>query len=116
LVLSRPDAIIAFGGDAILAARNATSTIPIVTFGPDLIQLGVAASVARPGGNVTGVVVLGVELAKRLDLLHQTVPTARRMAALVSRSAHISTERAMRAVAANNGIELLIFEGDEPDD
>ena len=117
LVLSRPDAIIAFGGNAILAARNATSTIPIVTFGPDLIQLGVAASLARPGGNVTGVVVLGVELdAKRLDLLHQTVPTARRMAALVSRSDILSSESAMRAVAANNGIELVVFEGDGPDD
>ena len=117
LVLSRPDAIIAFGGDAILAARNATSTIPIVTFGPDLIQLGVAASLARPGGNVTGVVVLGVELdAKRLDLLHQTVPTARRMAALVSRSDILSSESAMRAVAANNRIELLVFKGDGPDD
>jgi len=117
LVLSRPDAIIAFGGNAILAARNATSTIPIVTFGPDLIQLGVAASLARPGGNVTGVVVLGVELdAKRLDLLHQTVPTARRMAALVSRSDILSSESAMRAVAANNRIELLVFKGDGPDD
>ena len=117
LVLSRPDAIIAFGGNAILAARNATSTIPIVTFGPDLIQLGVAASLARPGGNVTGVVVLGVELdAKRLDLLHQTVPTARRMAALVSRSDILSSESAMRAVAANIGIELLVLEADGPDD
>lgn len=115
LVLSRPDAIIAFGGNAILAARNATSTIPIVTFGADPIQRGVAASLARPGGNVTGVVVLGVELdAKRLDLLHQTVPTARRMAALVSRSDILSSESAMRAVAANNGIELVVFEGDGP--
>jgi len=117
LVLSRPDAIIAFGGNAILAARNATSTIPIVTFGADPIQRGVAASLARPGGNVTGVVVLGVELdAKRLDLLHQTVPTARRMAALVSRSDILSSESAMRAVAANNRIELLVFKGDGPDD
>jgi putative ABC transport system substrate-binding protein len=117
LVLSRPDAIVAFGGNAVRAAHNATSTIPIVTFGPDLIQMGLATSLARPNGNVTGVVVLGVELdAKRLELLHETVPTARRMAALVTRSPNKLTEDAMRAVAANNGIELLVFEGDGPDD
>jgi putative ABC transport system substrate-binding protein len=117
LVLSRPDAIIAFGGNAILAAHNADSTVPIVAFGGDLVQLGLAASLARPGGNVTGVVLLGVELdAKRLELLHETVPTVRRMAALVTRSARISSEVKMRAVAANNGIELLVFEGDGPDD
>src|SRR5215469_2758277 len=117
LVLSRPDAITAFGGNAVRGAHNATSTIPIVSFGPDLVQLGLAASLARPGGNVTGVVVLGVELdAKRLELLYETVPTARRMAALVTRSPNKLTEDAMRAVAANNGIELLVFEADGPDD
>jgi putative ABC transport system substrate-binding protein len=115
LVLLRPDAIITFGNSAVLAAHNATSTIPIVTFGGDPIQLGLAASVARPGGNVTGVVMLGAELdAKRLELLHETLPTARRMAALVTRSARISS--AMRAVAANIGIELLVLEADGPDD
>ena len=117
LILSRPDAIIAFGSDAILAAHKASTTIPIVTFGPDLVSLGLAASVARPGGHVTGVVVLGVELdAKRLDLLRQAVPTAKRVAALVSRSALAGTERAMREVAASTGAELLVFEADGPDD
>jgi len=72
LILSRPDAIIAFGGDAIRAAHKASTTIPIVTFGPDPVTLGLAASVARPGGHVTGVDDLIVELnAKRLDLLRQ---------------------------------------------
>jgi putative ABC transport system substrate-binding protein len=55
LILSRPDAIIAFGGDAILAAHKASTTIPIVPFGPDPVTLGLAASLARPGGHVTGV-------------------------------------------------------------
>ena len=117
LILSRPDAIIAFGTDAILAAHKASTTIPIVMFGPDPVTLGLAASVARPGGHVTGVVVLGVELdAKRLDLLRQAVPTAKRVAALVSRSALAGTERAMREVAASTGAELFVFEADGPDD
>ena len=117
LILSRPDAIIAFGSDAILAAHKASTTIPILTFGPDPVTLGLAASVARPGGHVTGVVVLGVELdAKRLDLLRQAVPTAKRVAALVSRSALAGTERAMREVAASTGAELFVFEADGPDD
>ena len=63
LVLLRPDAIITFGSNAVLAAHNATSTIPIVTFGGDPIREGLAASLARPGGNVTGVVMLGGELS-----------------------------------------------------
>jgi putative ABC transport system substrate-binding protein len=117
LILSRPDAIIAFGADAVLAAQKASTTIPIVTFGPDPVMLGLAASVARPGGHVTGVVVLGVELnAKRLDLLRQVVPTAKRVAALVSRSRDDASERAMQELAASTGAELLVFEADGPDD
>src|SRR6516165_2573775 len=78
LILSRPDAIIAFGTDAIRAAHKASTTIPIVTFGPDPVTLGLAASVARPGGHVTGVADLPFELdGKRLDLLRQAVPMAK---------------------------------------
>ena len=117
LILSRPDAIIAFGTNAILAAHKASTTIPIVTFGPDPVTLGLAASVARPGGHVTGVADLPFELdAKRLDLLRQAVPMAQRVAALVSRSDHDASERAMREVAAGTGAELFVFEADGPDD
>ena len=117
LILSRPDAIIAFGTDAILAAHKASATIPIVTFGPDPVTLGLAASVARPGGHVTGVADLPFELdAKRLDLLRQAVPMAKRVAALVSRSAHDASERAMREVAVSTGAKLFVFEAAGPDD
>ena len=117
LILSRPDAIIAFGTDAILAAHKASTTIPIVTFGPDPVTLGLAASVARPGGHVTGVADLPFELdAKRLDLLRQAVPMAKRVAALVSRSAHDASERAMREVAVSTGAKLFVFEAAGPDD
>jgi putative ABC transport system substrate-binding protein len=83
LVLAKPNAIYVIGTDALRAASEATNTVPIVQFGPDAVRLGLAASLSRPGGNVTGVAILGAELdGKRLSLLHGAVPGARRIAAL----------------------------------
>jgi putative ABC transport system substrate-binding protein len=79
------DIIVTSGTPATLAARDATSTIPIVQAvgTADLVREGVAASLARPGGNVTGLTSLGEALTdKRLDLLKQTVPGLRRVAVL----------------------------------
>jgi hypothetical protein len=71
-----------------------TKTIPIVAFGPDIVAEGFAESFAHPTSNVTGVIILSVEMeAKRLDLLHETVPGARRVAALLRSAA---SEKAMR--------------------
>jgi putative ABC transport system substrate-binding protein len=78
--------LVASGGTpAVFAAKAATKTIPIVfAFGNDPVRLGVVASLNRPGGNITGVTVMTVELGpKRLELLHQMVPTASIMALLV---------------------------------
>src|SRR6516162_6341521 len=58
LLRGHPDAIIAVGGDATRVVRQATSTVPIVSFGADPVRLGFAASLAHPGGNVTGVAML----------------------------------------------------------
>lgn len=86
LVRARVDLIIAVSPPAILAARRATSTIPIVMGfwgGEGLIESGIVESFARPGGNVTGVYMLANELeAKRLDLLLQALPNAQRVAIL----------------------------------
>ena len=88
LVSRKVDLIVATGGDvSALAAKTATSTIPIVfsAIGRDPVGLGLVASLARPGGNVTGFVGLTIELnPKRVELLSELVPQARVMALLVN--------------------------------
>jgi putative ABC transport system substrate-binding protein len=85
LVRLKVDVIVAAGGTpAILAAKNATSAIPIVfpTVG-DPVALGIVASLARPGGNITGLTIRNPEFSgKRLELLKEVVPRARRVAVL----------------------------------
>jgi putative tryptophan/tyrosine transport system substrate-binding protein len=75
---------------AVLAAHAATSTIPIV-FGTatDPVQLRLVTSLSRPGGNITGVIALALEVRpKRLELLHEIVPAARTLAVLVNPGRH----------------------------
>jgi len=84
LVQLKVDVIVAAGDPAILAARRATGTIPIVMVAAgDPVRRGLAASLAHPGGNVTGMTFLSSELAgKRLELLKQAAPTVSRVAVL----------------------------------
>jgi putative ABC transport system substrate-binding protein len=82
LVALKVDVLVAFGEAATEAARKATDTIPIVMFvGADPVETGIAVSLSRPGGNVTGVSLLVLELiGKRLELLKEALPTIRRVA------------------------------------
>jgi ABC-type uncharacterized transport system substrate-binding protein len=97
-----------------LAAKAATTTIPIVFFtAGDPVALGLVASLNRPGGNITGLATLGRELvSKRLELMHQLLPTATVMALLVNPTNHAlaeSTAREARAAARTLGLQLHVL-------
>jgi len=124
LVLRQVDVIVTPGSTpAALAAKAATTTIPIIfTSAADPVKIGLVASLNRPGGNITGISDIGVELgAKRLGLLHELLPAAARFAALVNptnpfltepfvaevRTAALAIGRKIEVVAAstNTGID-----------
>jgi len=113
LVAGNPDAIIGVSDVVIGALKAASNSVPIVMSfaGSDPVAAGFAASIMRPAGNITGVVTLASELnAKRLTLLHEAIPTARRIAALtVSEQRYEVSLQALRAVAASEGFDLQIF-------
>jgi len=97
-----------------LAAKNATTTIPIVfTTGSDPVQVGLVASLSRPGGNVTGVTQLTVELApKRLELAHELVPAAHVIGVLVNPKNPVQASvaaRGLQTVATKLGLQLVVL-------
>ena len=105
--------IAAFGPPSATAAKNATSTIPIVfTVGFDPVQDGLVTSLARPSGNLTGISMLAVELVpKRLELVSELIPQARTFALLVNPNNGYS-ERMIRGVedaARAKGVPLSIL-------
>jgi putative ABC transport system substrate-binding protein len=103
LVRRQAAVIVTTGGPTTaVAAKAATETIPIVFLvGEDSVRLGLVSSLARPSGNLTGINLLTNELeAKRLELLHQLVPRATRIAVLVNPADVRNTETTLREVGA----------------
>jgi putative ABC transport system substrate-binding protein len=119
LVNRRVDGIVAGGVALTRYAKEATTTIPIVMSNADddPVQQGLVASLARPGGNVTGFINIGSDLAgKRLELLKEIVPKATRVAILSSgREGAAGHVRESRPVAPALGIRLQSVEVPSPD-
>jgi putative ABC transport system substrate-binding protein len=124
LVALQPDLIVASAPQPNRALKGATSTIPIVMVGvADPVQLGLVESLARPGGNVTGVATMVPEGfgGKTLQLLHETVPTATRIAVLINptnemhrRGAHDRLSDATRLGIHLQVLEVTTTEAIEP--
>ena len=110
-VRRRVDVIVTHSAAPVIAAKQATSSIPIVfAIAADPIGTGLIASLARPGGNVTGLSFLGTDLAaKRLELLREIVPGLRRLAILanVSNPGVMLEMNEVQATAGTLGLRLL---------
>jgi putative ABC transport system substrate-binding protein len=122
LVQRRVSVLAAPGGMALAAAaRDATSTIPILfMIGSDPVELGLVKSFSHPGVNLTGVAYFNVEVAaKRLELLHKLLPEAKSIALLVQRGNPLETQVQVRnaeAAAKLLGMRLRVFEVSNPSD
>jgi putative tryptophan/tyrosine transport system substrate-binding protein len=119
LVGRKVDAIVALGTQAAVAAKSATSTIPIVfVMGGDPVGLGLVTSLSRPESNLTGISVFTVELMpKRLELLSELVPAAAVMALLVNPNNLKAAEHMLREVpeaARAKGLQLHILKATTP--
>jgi putative ABC transport system substrate-binding protein len=111
LVGAAPDAILAGPAPPLRALQATTRTIPIVGMSEDMVAEGLVASLARPGGNITGISLLSPELdGKRQDILIEAVPSARRIAAMSdSRNTPPYHLQALQHAARSRGVELAVF-------
>ena len=119
LVRRRVAVLAAPGSPAALPAKAATTVIPIVfMIGSDPVELGLVASLNRPGGNLTGVAYLNVEVApKRLELLHEFVPTAKSIALLINSANPVTAAaqvKELQAVVPTLGVHLLVVNASNP--
>jgi tripartite-type tricarboxylate transporter receptor subunit TctC/ABC-type uncharacterized transport system substrate-binding protein len=117
LIRRRVAVIVALGSTrAALAAKTASTAIPVV-FGvaDDPVQIGLVASLNRPGANVTGVTLVGSELGpKKLELLHEVLPTAKRIAILINPSNRVTSDadiRSARMAGERLGLEIVVVNG-----
>jgi putative ABC transport system substrate-binding protein len=121
LVRLKVDVIVSLGTQGVTAARDATTTIPIVMIGVrDPVGTGLIASLARPGGNITGVSgSAGLEIvAKQLELLKETVPTIRRVAILSNpaNAYHQLAIKELDVAARSLGMQLQFLEARGPNE
>jgi len=110
--------IFATGDPAGMAAQAATKTLPIVMIGDDLVGSGLVASLARPGGNITGVSILATELdAKRIEVLKELLPAAQRIGVLNDpTTSGPGRPKGMVETAARLGVALETVDVRGPDD
>jgi putative ABC transport system substrate-binding protein len=113
-LVRRQVSVIFANGPAARAAKEATASVPIVfSAGFDPVEAGLVPSLNRPGGNITGVTILDVELGpKRLELLHELVPATSTLVALVNPSDPARSEttaKLLQAAARTLGVQLVIL-------
>jgi putative tryptophan/tyrosine transport system substrate-binding protein len=114
------DVIVAVTAEAALAAKRGTQTIPIVAVDPaDAVAIGLVASLAHPGGNVTGLSYLGTELAsKQMELFKETIPSLSRVAILTNPAnpTHLPRREAAAGTARRLGVKSETLTVRTPDD
>ena len=116
LIAQNVDLIFAAGDHATIAAQRPSTKIPIVSVCDDMVGSHIVESMARPGGNTTGISILASELdAKRLQLLHELVPQAARIGILADPTT-ISTRPQLEAAALALRVELITAQAVNPDE
>lgn len=120
LVRLQPDLIIAVGTPAALAAKEVTTTIPVVfILVADPVGSGLVRSLARPGGNITGIAGSGPEvLGKHVGLLKEAIPSLSRVGVLINSASsfHVAARPVVEAAAQNLGLRLTYVEVRTPED
>jgi putative ABC transport system substrate-binding protein len=107
LVAQRPAVIATFGDATGLAVKAATNTIPVVAMSEDLVRAKLVADMRNPGGNITGVSIMGTELdAKRLEILAELLPARSNVLLLADPTTHRESRPALDATAASLGLTL----------
>jgi putative tryptophan/tyrosine transport system substrate-binding protein len=118
LIKAAPDVILAGPAPPLRALQAATPTVPVVGMSEDMVAEGLVSSLARPGGNITGISLLSPELdGKRQEILIEVAPRARRIAAMADSQATPSYHlQALQHAARSRGVDLSVFEVGGPEE
>jgi putative ABC transport system substrate-binding protein len=107
LVARRPDVIATFGDATALAVKAATTTIPIVSMSEDLVKANIVTNIRQPGGNITGISIMGTELdAKRLEIIAEILPARSTVLLLADPTTHRESRPALNSTAQAFGLTL----------